>query len=83
MNKKFLFKREDGKFDDILNDKSIKKNIIMKMTWANHMLLEICDPDDTGLHGYIILKYGDFMTNFTHKDFTPVIGVDYSPGKRN
>lgn len=79
MSKKFLFKRESGDFDDILTDKSMRKHIGLKITWPEHLLIEVHDEKDTGIYGYIILKYGDSLTDFTHKDRTPIPGKDYKP----
>lgn len=73
----FNFYRESNNFDDILNDKNIKKLIHSKTKWTNHLRISVTNSDS--IYSYIILRYGDDLIykNLT-KDFTPVPGRDYA-----
>lgn len=79
--KYFTFYRESNKFDDILNDASIKKYIKMKIKWDQHLLIGVSDLQDSSAISMITLKYGDEMVNNLTKDFTPIPGIDYKPKK--
>ena len=72
----FNFYRESNNFDDILNDKNIKKLINSKTKWTNHLRISVSNSDS--VYSYIILKYGDDLIykNLT-KDFTPIPNRDY------
>lgn len=72
----FNFYRESNNFDDILNDKNIKKLINSKTKWSNHLRISVSNSDS--VYSYIILKYGDDLIykNLT-KDFTPIPNRDY------
>ena len=74
---RFYFFRENNNFDDILSDMNIKKDIRMKMTWHQHLILGIVNDESHGT--YLTLKYGDDMKKPQYKDLTPIKGVDYSP----
>jgi hypothetical protein len=77
--KNYIFKRESNLFDDIINDPTLKKIIRTKIKWKNHLLISI-DGDDK-IESYVNLKYGDSMISELVKDFSPIIGVDYTPKK--
>ncbi len=76
----FNFYRESNNFDDILNDKNIKKLIHSKTKWAKHLRISVTNSDS--VYSYIILKYGDDLIykNLT-KDFTPIPNRDYAVKK--
>lgn len=77
---KYLFLyRESNNFDDILNDKNLKKIIYLKIRWKNHLKLGL--EEDDKLLSYIELKYGESIKPKPYKDRTPVSGVDYDPKK--
>lgn len=81
MIKHITFKRDSNNFDDILKDQNIKKILIEKVRWTNHLMIGIDDPKDTN-QSYITLKYGDdIITNIT-KDYSPIINVDYIPKRK-
>jgi hypothetical protein len=73
----YNFYRESNKFDDILNDSSIKKHIIERTTWTS--FLRICVNDDDKLKSYITLKYGDEMRSNLTEDYSPIPNKDYIP----
>jgi hypothetical protein len=74
-----IFKRESNNFSDILNDKTFKKYIYTKITWTNHLIIDVVDLKDD-VYSYILLKYGDDMVDFKKltKDRKPILNVDYT-----
>lgn len=76
----YTFFRESNKFDDILNDPSIKKNIIERISWNN--FLRISTVKDDKLKSYITLKYGDEMRSTLTEDYSPIPNKDYIPIRR-
>lgn len=78
--KYFVFKNEKSLFDDILKDPNVKKKIQLKIGWKQHLMLAFNDDEDK-LFSYLMLKYGDDMTNLEIKDFSPIPGVDYKPDR--
>lgn len=79
--KHFTFYREFNKFDDILNDPTIKKHASLKLQWYQHLSIGLHDAGDE-ISGYIVLKYGDEITKLTDKDYTPIPKVDYLPKRK-
>ena len=79
--KYFTFNREDNNFDDILNDVNLKKVIDLKMTWYQYLMIGMIDDDK--VTSYVTLKYGDEMVGELTKDYSPIIGVDYTPKREN
>jgi len=79
MTKFYTFKRESNNFDDILNDISLKKHIKTKIKWSYHLMISLGQKVDESTLGYLVLKYGDDITNPINKDYTPVPNVDYKP----
>jgi len=80
--KYYTFKRESNDFTDILKDPAIKSLIKLKIKWKYHLMIGFSTKTEEGTFGYIVLKYGDDITDPINKDYTPVPGVDYTP-KRN
>lgn len=76
--KYYTFYRESNVFDDIVKDSILKPIIDTKTRWTNHLMLGINDKSE-GTLSYMTLKYGDDIVQNAHKDFTPVVGVDYVP----
>jgi hypothetical protein len=77
--KYYTFYRESNNFDDILADTSVKKIIATKIKWHQHLMIGIHKEGNEQNFSLITLKYGDDMMNNLTKDFTPVLGVDYTP----
>lgn len=77
--KYFTFKRESDNFDDILSDSIIKKLLINKIRWSQHLLVGISEDGNDGNFSYITLKYGDDMITDIVPDRSPVIFKDYTP----
>ena len=78
--KYYTFFREDNNFDDMLKDTLLKPIIDTKIKWYQHLLLGVSDKNE-GTLSYLTLKYGDEIVPNSHKDYTPVAGVDYIPKK--
>lgn len=83
MVKNFLFYRDSNRFDDILNDTSIKKYIRTKLLFLNYLIITIYQ-DSKEIEktiSYIMLKYGEDVKDFTHiiPNRTPIPNVDYMP----
>lgn len=77
--KHYTFYRENDKFDDILNDRAIKKHIYVKIRWKGYLRIGLYEINDK-IESYITLKYGDEMrNNCLVTDRTPVPFKDYSP----
>jgi hypothetical protein len=77
--KHYTFYRESNDFSDILNDGSLKKFIDTKIKWSNHLLIGLNYEVTDQILGYIVLKYGDDITQLTTNDYTPRPNVDYLP----
>lgn len=77
-----IFKRESNKFNDILTDNVLKKNIRTKISFSEHLILEFKDDESCS---YAILKYGDDIISMNHivPDRTPVMDRDYAPDRNN
>lgn len=77
--KLYIFKREDGKFDDMINDPVIKKKFKTMITWKDHFMLGTENPSNE-IESYLFLKFGDeLITQGLIRDFSPVPYVDYQP----
>ena len=74
----YKFYRESNDFKDILEDSTIKKKIVTKISWRGHLLIQL-DDYESKLHSYIILKYGDDLRNNLVTDRTPIPFKDYQP----
>lgn len=78
--KYYTFFRESNDFRDILTDTNIKGSIKTKISWLNHLLLGLTEGNKSeNIFGYIVLKYGEDITNLVEKDYTPIPNVDYIP----
>ena len=75
----YTFKRESNDFTDMLSDVSIKKEIDTQMSWYQHITLGFRDDVPQKLLGYLVIKYGDEITNPFEIDYSPVENVDYIP----
>ena len=73
--------RESNNFKDILNDPVVKKNIRMKLSFRQHLILDLVD-DKTA--SYFMIKYGDDVINMSHiiPDRSPVPNRDYIPERK-
>lgn len=76
-----VFHRESNNFKDILSDTVIKKSIRMKMSFANHLIIQLADDKDTA---YLMIKYGDDVIQMSHiiPDRTPIPNRDYIPKRK-
>lgn len=79
--KNFTFYRENNKFDDILNDITLKKHIHLKLRWYQYLTIGCSDITDS-IEGYLMLKFGDDLRKLTDSDYTPIPNVDYTPVRR-
>lgn len=76
--KHIYFYRESNKFEDILNDPILKKELKIKISWTNHLLIGFSKYKED-LTTYIVLKYGDDVKTEVVPDRSPKIYVDYKP----
>jgi hypothetical protein len=76
----YLFYREDNKFEDILNDNTIKKYFRQRIRWKYYLLL-ISHTVPEEAQSYLMIKYGDDMKSWDHirKDNSPIPYKDYLP----
>lgn len=83
---KFLvFTREKNKFDDIINDPSLKNKYKTKIEYSENLILGFPEDDDFGKTlSYIMLKYGDDIKDFHSivSDRTPKSNIDYVPKRK-
>ena len=81
--KKFMFKRESNDFKDILNDKNVKQYIKTKITFYQHLIIQVEEKNVSKVEAYILLMYGDEFQNFNKliPDRSPVMYKDYWPDK--
>lgn len=77
--KYYTFKRESNDFKDILNDATLKANTKTKIKWVNHLMIGLSEKTEDNVLAYIVLKYGEDITNPINKDYTPIPNVDYVP----
>lgn len=78
--KYYTFYRESNNFTDILTDANIKRSVKTKMSWLNHLLLGFSEEkNNENIFGYVVLKYGEDITNLVEKDYTPMPNIDYIP----
>jgi hypothetical protein len=75
----YTFKRESNDFTDILKDSSLKKEIDFQLSWNKHILLGFRDDVPQKTLGYIVIKYGDEITNPFEFNYLPIANVDYIP----
>ena len=80
--KTYTFYSETNDFTDLLSDKTIKSAIRTKVSWKNYLLLGFSNNISESTIGYLVIKYGDMMTNKIEKDYTPKPNIDYVPIKR-
>lgn len=76
--KTIYFRRESNNFEDILNDPSVKKKIIHRIKWTDHLLLSYNEKNQE-LTTYIMLKFGDDVITDLIPDFSPKMFIDYQP----
>ncbi len=76
--KYYTLYREDNDFSEILKDAAIKKHIFFKVSFHQHLIIGL-NREKEKVIGYIVLKYGEYITNLIEKDYTPIPGVDYIP----
>ena len=77
--KYITFFREDNKFDDIINDVTIKKIVRERTSWSKYLVIGL--TDDEKILSYITLKYGDSIQTNHIKNFSPIPFKDYTPKK--
>lgn len=77
----YTFKRVSDEFADILKDPAIKKHAATKIAWSNHLMIGMRYDVPDSVLAYIVLKYGEDLSNPINKDFTPIPGKDYMPKK--
>jgi hypothetical protein len=77
MSQYYIFYRENNIFDDILTDPTIKKHIVERIFWNNHLRIRLRDAKSSMISSYITLKYGDELRTGLTKDYSPIVGVDY------
>ncbi len=80
--KYYTFYRENNDFSDIENDLIVEKLISTKIKWTHHMMIGITEYKNEQNFSYIALKYSEDFAGELYKDFTPVMGVDYTPKKK-
>jgi len=76
-----VLQRESNNFKDILNDSVIKRNIRLKMSFTNHLILDFADEQTAS---YFMLKYGDDVVSMSHivPNRTPIPNKDYVPERK-
>lgn len=82
--KYFFFYSEDDNFQDILNDKIIKKSIVTKISYYQYLILGFDEGITEGIISYMLVKYGDQVKTITDiiPDRTPISNKDYRPDKK-
>ena len=81
--KYYTFRRTSNDFHDILHDIAIKKSIVTKISWDEHLLIGFCEGVADSVLGYLVLKYGEEIVDLIPTDFTPIIGKDYIPREKS
>jgi hypothetical protein len=80
--KTFIFKRENNNFDDVLNDKNIKKYIIERYKFAEHLIIRVKDTPEALT--YITLMFSEELVSMRDlvPDRTPIPNIDYVPKRK-
>jgi hypothetical protein len=81
--KYFIFYREDNDFEDILNDKDVKKYFHYKMKFHHYLIIGTESVNDE-VQSYLVLKYGDSMKDksYVFPNRKPIPFVDYTPDRK-
>ncbi len=80
-NLTFIFYQKDNDFSGVLKDTAIKRRILHKIMWNNHMILKLKTVRGVDMSAYISLKYGEMLISWGDLivDRTPKADVDYTP----
>jgi hypothetical protein len=80
--KTFVFQRENNNFDDVLKDKNIKKYIVEKYKFAEHLIIRVEDTPEA--LAYITLMFSEELVNMKDlvPDRTPKSNIDYVPKRK-
>ena len=80
--KTFIFKRENDNFDDVLKDKNIKKYIVEKYKFAEHLIIRVEDTPEA--LAYITLMFSEELVSMQNlvPDRTPKPNIDYVPERK-
>jgi hypothetical protein len=80
--KTFVFKRENNNFDDVLKDKNIKKYIVEKYKFAEHLIIRVEDTPEA--LAYITLMFSEELVSMRNliPDRTPKPNIDYVPKRK-
>jgi len=80
--KTFVFQRENNNFDDVLKDKNIKKYIVEKYRFAEHLIIRVEDTPEA--LAYITLMFSEELVSMKDlvPDRTPNPNVDYTPKRK-
>ena len=80
--KTFIFKRENSNFDDVLKDKNIKKYIVEKYMFTEHLIIRVEDAPEA--LAYITLMFSEELVSMKDlvPDRTPKPNIDYVPKKK-
>jgi len=79
------FYRKNDCFDDILQDKVLKKSVRTTLKLENYLMLDFDEGEENEkLMSYLNLKYGDAIVDSTQiiPDRSPVMYKDYVPEKK-
>jgi hypothetical protein len=80
--KTYTFYNENNDFKDLLSDKTVKSAIRTKVSWKNYLMLGFANDIPESTIGYLLIKYGEMITNKIEKDYTPKPNIDYIPIKK-
>jgi uncharacterized membrane protein YbaN (DUF454 family) len=80
--KTFVFQRESNNFDDVLKDKNIKKYIVEKYKFAEHLIIRVKDTPEA--MAYITLMFSEELVSMRNliPDRTPKPYLDYTPKRK-
>jgi hypothetical protein len=80
--KTFVFQRESNNFDDVLKDKNIKKYIVEKYRFAEHLIIRVVDTPEA--LAYITLMFSEELVSMKDlvPDRTPKSNIDYVPKRK-
>ncbi len=78
--KYYTFYNKDSDFTSLLKDPGLKKRILLKISWYEHMMIGIRqNKKNESIDSYIMLRYGDSLVTDLIKDLSPKPGIDYYP----
>lgn len=82
--KYYFFYAENNNFNDVLNDKIIKKHLSTRIAYYQYLILGFDESIPESILAYMFVKYGEQIKPTTNiiPDRKPIPNKDYKPDKK-